>query len=147
MNKASINGNSIFFLLLVGPETTSLSGTENSVEVGAKLGHSLHWPPPPLCGSLRPGHETGYFLSQSGPQAFTCLLLSWRFSQSTQVLNIHNYESLSLHFIYSSCTCHKFQVTPFPSISYFDDQVVCFIHAVHYCLCVFKKPQYIIHAN
>ena len=48
--------------------------------------------------------------------------------------------SVRLHFFCSICTCHKFQkVTLFPSISDFDDQVVCFIHAVHHWLCVFKN--------
>ena len=138
MNKASINGNSIFFPLLVGPkplpflEQRELCGGGCWAGPAHSTGHHLH------CVALDmrqgtsspsqvPRHSPAYCYPGGSVSPHKCwtFIITW---------------SVRLHFICSSCTCHKFQkVTPFPSISDFDDQVVCFIHAVHYCLCVFKN--------
>ena len=127
-----------FFYFVSGSKTTSLSGTETTLwrwvlSWAHSTGHHLD------CVALSPGHETGYFLSWSGPQAFTCLLLSWRLSQSTQVLNIHNYLVREASFYLLKLYVPQIPEGDTFSFSNFDDQVVCFIHAVHYCLCVFKN--------
>ena len=92
------------------------------------------------CVALSPGHETGTSSPSQLPRHSPAYRYPGGWVSPHKCWTFIITWSVRLQFFCSICTCHKFQkVTVFPSISDFDDQVVCFIHAVHHCLCVFKN--------